>query len=75
MIETLSFILWFSTGVLSFVYWWTRKHDLTVSDLPFLILYGVGGSITAVVCWSLYGKKTLFSRLDPYSPADQAANF
>ena len=27
-------IAWFASGFFSFVYWWTKEHDLTSAEMP-----------------------------------------
>lgn len=36
-------VLWYVIGVASFIYWWTKDHNLTLSDALFSLLIGIGG--------------------------------
>lgn len=43
MIIFLTILVWFSIGVLSIGFWWTREFDLTMGELPLLIAGGILG--------------------------------
>jgi hypothetical protein len=51
----LFFVIWFLSGLGSFVFWWTKKWNVTVSDIPIAISMGLGGPIVfisgAIALW------------------------
>ena len=40
-------VLWYVIGVAGFIFWWTRKHDLTLTILPL----SLGAGILGVLAW------------------------
>lgn len=47
-IFTLLCILWFISGVASFIYWWTKEFDFTWEEFPLMIVCGIFGPFTFV---------------------------
>lgn len=47
MIETINIILvvliWYTTGILGFIFWWTRTDEFTKKELPVMFFAGLGG--------------------------------
>jgi len=49
-------LVWWLSGVVSFVYWWTREYDITIADLVMALLVGgCLGPIAWIVGWSIHG--------------------
>lgn len=51
-------IIWCIIGPLSFAYWWTRDHDLTVSELPLFLGSMVLGPMAFVAGYLIHGRRT-----------------
>ena len=48
------FLLWYLSGLASFAYWWTFDDDLTVNEIPLLLLMGLFGVITFIIGVIIY---------------------
>jgi hypothetical protein len=48
-------IVWWISGSASFVYWNTKRSDLDVADIPFIVVSGVAGPINFPIGWLIYG--------------------
>lgn len=48
-------IAWVSVGSWSFVHWWTKDYDLTVRELPIVLLSGTIGPISYLLGWTMNG--------------------
>jgi hypothetical protein len=55
MIVWLVVLAWFALGAGGFVFWWTRDWDLTVAEVPLMLLVGFAGPIAWVIGWILHG--------------------
>lgn len=49
-------LCWWLVGAGSFVYWWTTAHDLTVYQIPVMILAGGAGPASFLIGFSIHGK-------------------
>lgn len=49
-------VVWYSGGVLSFIYWWTQDNDLTVEYVFTMLLIGVIGPIAWIIGLCLHGQ-------------------
>lgn len=56
MIIALCVIAWYVSGVLSFIYWWTRDFDFTSNDVAMALSIGVFGPITFIYGWGIHHK-------------------
>lgn len=54
---TLVAILWYASGVASFIYWWTTQHDLSPDDLLIGLLVGIIGPLAWPVGYSVHGER------------------
>ena len=55
LINTISIIslliLWYVMGIISYIYFWTRKLDVTLEILPFILVFGICGPIWWISNW------------------------
>lgn len=57
-------ILWLLSGFGSFVYWWTKNHDLRVEDVLVGIFISIAGPLNWITGWAIHGdSKTLLRRV------------
>jgi len=49
---------WFTTGAGSFIFWWTKDHDLRPANLLLAFACGFMGPIAFIAGWSIHGKGT-----------------
>ena len=57
-------IIWYIVGVLSFIYWWTRVHDLELIHLLLGFFVGLMGPIAFVFGYLVHGEPIeLFSKV------------
>jgi hypothetical protein len=47
-------VLWLASGAGSFIYWWTRQYDLTMNDVPLLVINALNGPFAFLVGWILH---------------------
>lgn len=50
-------VLWYISGVASFIYWWTTDRDLETSTLWLMLLVGVCGPFAFPMGYLVHGKK------------------
>ncbi len=58
-------LIWYFVGAASFVFWWTKDFDMTVSYIPIVIVVGLVGPIAFLVGYAMHGKgkeKVLFKK-------------
>lgn len=48
-------VLWYISGVASFIYWWTKSHDLTATDMVFALFVGLIGPIAFIMGAQIHG--------------------
>lgn len=62
----LCLILWYISGMSSFVFWWTSEYDLTSNEVPLIFFNGFIGPISWILGYILHNKgtKILFKRRD-----------
>ncbi|QPB08661.1 hypothetical protein KB681_gp51 [Burkholderia phage Mica] len=59
MIIIVAIILWLAIGFASFAYWWTKDHDMDVSDAFFwLFVLSWIGPIVFIFGWMVHGKSS-----------------
>jgi hypothetical protein len=64
MIALTLFILWWATGIASFIFWWTHDYDLEVADFIFALSFGgMAGRIEFVIGWFIHGNKGSIRRV------------
>lgn len=51
-------MLWLWIGASSFIYWWRKDNDLTVMEIPLIIMGALCGIITYVFGWLIHGVDT-----------------
>jgi len=57
MIEIIFMIfIWFVMGSGSFIFWWTKDHDLGVVELLLSILCGFLGPFSFLIGWMIHGR-------------------
>ena len=57
MLILLIIVLWFSIGVGSFIYFWTKDHDFTLEELYIAIMCGFIGVFTIFGGLMIHGTK------------------
>jgi len=50
-------IIWYVSGVYSFIYWYTKEDDLTVLLIPVVLFAGLTGILAYVFGWLIYTDK------------------
>lgn len=48
-------MLWLWIGASSFIHWWRKDFDLTVMEIPFIILGALCGPLTYLMGWITHG--------------------
>jgi len=48
-------VLWYLSGVASFIFWHTKNWDLMVEELPLVFMAGIGGPLIFLVGWYNFG--------------------
>ena len=51
-------MLWSFLGIVSFIYWWTKSHDLTSKEIPLIGAYAMFGPITWLIGWLIHYEDT-----------------
>ncbi len=49
--NALLIILWILSGFTGFIFWWTKKNNLTTNELPVLIFSGIMGPFCWLIGW------------------------
>lgn len=49
-------LLWWLSGVASYIFWWTKDYDLSLSDLYFSFGVGVIGPLAFPIGWDVHGR-------------------
>lgn len=58
MLMVLLCILWYISGVASFVYWWTKDYDFSASEILLAALSGGYGPIAFIIGYTIHGTNT-----------------
>lgn len=62
-------VIWWILGSASFVYWFTKDHDITMVLLPLVFIAGVAGPISFAIGYFIHGDKTkqtvIFKKRNP----------
>ena len=54
LLISLAFAVWYVSGVLSFIFWWTSEYDLTASEVVLALLCGILGPVSFFIGWCLH---------------------
>jgi hypothetical protein len=59
----LGLLLWYLIGCVGFIYWWTKDHDYTTTEIILTLLIGISGPISWIIGASLHSDlKVIFKR-------------
>lgn len=50
-------VCWLIFGAYSFQYWWRKDHDLTVNEIPVMVVSSFFGPLTWVLGSAIHGEK------------------
>ncbi len=50
-------LLWYVSGLVSFIYWWTKDHDFELLEIPMAISIGALGPIAFVLGASIHSSR------------------
>lgn len=53
------FILWYLSGICSFIYWWTKTEDLTFGYALASLYIGLAGPLAFLIGMLLHGKEII----------------
>lgn len=62
LIVSLILVLWYTTGVIGFVFWWTTDYDFTSEQLGMAFGCGLTGPFAWVIGWGIHGNQTIVKK-------------
>jgi hypothetical protein len=51
LIIAIGAVVWYATGLASFVWRWTKERDLTLREVETMLFAGVLGPVAFILCW------------------------
>lgn len=58
MLVLIALLLWFLSGILSFIFWWTQDFDFTLKEVPISLIVGLAGPTSFLLGFTLHSKST-----------------
>lgn len=49
-------ISWLVVGAASHIWWWTKDHDYTASNIIITLFAAISGPISFVIGWTIHGE-------------------
>ena len=56
VIEILLCIGWYICGGVGFIFWWSKDHDATTTEIPMILILGILGPFTFILGWFVHGE-------------------
>jgi hypothetical protein len=56
-------LLWYISGVVSFIYWWTKDYDFEVRGIPVAVFSGLAGPISFIIGAAIHNDSKSSSKI------------